>query len=226
MPQAHMRRIKFAIVLAGIPAHSVVHLQGEGEPLLHPDILWMINECRDAGHLVTTTTNGTVPFDINLFYKLEVSVDTLDRDKNKASGRLHFGKTLKNLDKWIAIDPTKIVIRTTDYGQGIQSVYDYCTLHGLRPPVIQPLNQKADYAVCYAVDHSHIEFNTVQCAFRSSSRYYNIDGLRVPCCFIKFPTQTYEENRQSFSRNIIPNDCRGCQFLHGNTVDLITTYSV
>lgn len=39
---------------------SMVHLQGWGEPLLHPDFLLMAERARKAGALVGTTTNGTL----------------------------------------------------------------------------------------------------------------------------------------------------------------------
>ena len=47
-------------LLRSLPTGTVLHLQGWGEPLLHPDIFHFISQIQQAGHRVSLTSNGTV----------------------------------------------------------------------------------------------------------------------------------------------------------------------
>ena len=214
LPQKNMELSEFEEVLKRVPPRSVVHLQGEGEPLLHPNIREMIALCREAGYRVTTTTNGTIPFDISLVDKLHVSIDTLDADQNQKSGRDHFDKTMANVMKWIEKDKNKLLIRTTDYGQDISGVMAFSAEHKVNI-MVQKLNQKEDYGICYIVEPMHIEETRVpSCSIvQSGDRYFNVDGMMLPCCFIKFPKETYEEIHHKFDQGQIPSSCTGCRNL-------------
>lgn len=50
----------FRLILAQLPDKSSIHLQGWGEPLLHPDTLSHIKQLKATGAMVSFTTNGTL----------------------------------------------------------------------------------------------------------------------------------------------------------------------
>lgn len=54
-----------------------VHLQGWGEPLLHPDFFEMVRVCKGKGLAVSTTTNGNVLDDAMLQRLMDLEVDVL-----------------------------------------------------------------------------------------------------------------------------------------------------
>ncbi len=47
-------------LVPSLAATNRIHLQGWGEPFTHPDILEILTMCKSAGHLVSTTTNGSL----------------------------------------------------------------------------------------------------------------------------------------------------------------------
>ncbi|WDP90873.1 MAG: radical SAM protein [Desulfobacter sp.] len=57
--ECHMSPDRLDTVLANSPGVSSVHLQGWGEPLLHPDLPAMIRVCKARGLVVSFTTNGS-----------------------------------------------------------------------------------------------------------------------------------------------------------------------
>ncbi len=217
MTQSDIDMDTFIKALERVPLHSAVHLQGEGEPLMHPQIHKMIEMCRSHGHTVSTTTNGTIPFDISLVDSLHVSVDTLDPTVNAGSGRAHFDKTMSNLRMWIATAPAKLVIRTTAFGQNIGSIVAFCKANKLTH-FIQQLNQKEDYSKCYEVKPLHFVTESVpSCSWvNRRNQYFTVDGLELPCCFIKFPKETYEEIIVAFNEGTVPLSCTGCRQLTFN----------
>ncbi|MBU1234571.1 MAG: radical SAM protein, partial [Proteobacteria bacterium] len=50
----------FSLILSQLPAKVSVHLQGWGEPLLHPDTLSHIRQLKSRNSVVSFTTNGIV----------------------------------------------------------------------------------------------------------------------------------------------------------------------
>ncbi|MBU0943775.1 MAG: radical SAM protein [Proteobacteria bacterium] len=55
-----MDRGLFSLIHSQLPAKVSVHLQGWGEPLLHPDIFFHIRQLKSTGGIVSFTTNGTI----------------------------------------------------------------------------------------------------------------------------------------------------------------------
>ncbi|MEE3330738.1 MAG: radical SAM protein [Myxococcota bacterium] len=55
---AHMRRETFLSLEPFLRTARVAVLHGWGEPLLHPDFLWMVETCKNAGCMVTFHSNG------------------------------------------------------------------------------------------------------------------------------------------------------------------------
>jgi len=47
-------------LLPSLAATNHIHLQGWGEPFTHPGILEILTMCKSAGHMVSTTTNGSL----------------------------------------------------------------------------------------------------------------------------------------------------------------------
>jgi radical SAM protein with 4Fe4S-binding SPASM domain len=55
---AHMKRETFMRLEPFLRSARLAALHGWGEPLLHPDFLWMVQVCKRAGCMVTFHTNG------------------------------------------------------------------------------------------------------------------------------------------------------------------------
>jgi len=214
MEQKQMDMDVFKDIVTDLLPGTLVHLQGEGEPLLHPRFGEMVDLCTRLRLNISTTTNGTIPFDINKVNNFHVSLDTLDPEVAETIGRHHLDKTLRNLETWIKQDRRKLCIRITDHGQELRSVYAYCNARNLRYEV-QKLNNKEEYGVCYPVKVvEEQKTRKPSCHFvRTGFKYYTVDGHRLPCCFIKFPKQTLGEILADFQEGNVPSSCRGCPML-------------
>lgn len=55
---AHMKRETFEKLIPFLRTARLAVLHGWGEPLLHPDLLWMVKTCKEQGCMVTFHTNG------------------------------------------------------------------------------------------------------------------------------------------------------------------------
>jgi MoaA/NifB/PqqE/SkfB family radical SAM enzyme len=74
------RDLPLAVVEQLVPAFErtrMVHLQGWGEPLLHPDLLEMIRVAKRAGAQVGTTSNGRTLDDPTIRSLIEADLDVL-----------------------------------------------------------------------------------------------------------------------------------------------------
>lgn len=224
MPQRDMTIEMLSGILDTLDRPRSIQLQGEGEPLLHPQFWSMVALVKARGHKVGTLTNGTVPIDIQKLDWLSVSVDTLDVEQNKQAGRTHFDKTLANLGGWVVADRTKLRIQAVGYGQDLSSIREYCILNKIEFGV-QSLSPKREYATLYPVKPKPNPTNGVRCSMVSSDFiFYNVNGERLPCCFMKFPKHTYQEIVDMFARNQAPEDCFGCRMLQPRaSVKLIAT---
>lgn len=67
----------FRLLLPALRKTGLVHLQGWGEPFLHPDFFKMAALARDAGCRVSTTTNGMLLDEEKLRLLLDSKVDTI-----------------------------------------------------------------------------------------------------------------------------------------------------
>lgn len=76
----------FKLALEELPSMYQIHVQGEGEPLLHPEIIEMFRLARKKAHILTTITNGSL---LKKYYKelvdcgidrIGISIETVDND--------------------------------------------------------------------------------------------------------------------------------------------------
>lgn len=200
------------------PGH--VSLQGEGEPTLWPH-LYRAAKLLYKKHPMMTIINGS-RIDIHqlstYFMYVGVSIDTLDSVAAKDIGRHNLDKVLSNVESLINVMHGRLVIHTTDYGQDLTALKNYCTERRLRH-VIQPLQKKDDYVKVYPVQWLVKSTPTPTassfcCSFLDNDKmdFYTVDGELRPCCMMKTPlTVTRQELKQQLSEGQIPYNCAGCK---------------
>jgi MoaA/NifB/PqqE/SkfB family radical SAM enzyme len=220
MKPQRMRLPKFTEILAGIPpGQHTVCLQGEGEPLLHPEFWEMVALVRAQGHIPYTITNGSeIDADriAELLPKIAISIDTLDAAEAERIGRKNLAGVLANVNLLLErMNPSRLVIMTVDYGQPLDELEAYIRSKGIVEHIVQPLQIKDDYRQSYPEISPPREEYTYRCRFleHDLQRTYDFDGREYPCCYIKNP-HGYESIvalRECLSRQEIPSSCRGCR---------------
>jgi MoaA/NifB/PqqE/SkfB family radical SAM enzyme len=176
------------IATYGVP--KVVSLQGEGEPTLHHDFLRMAEFVRDRGARPYTITNGTYKHPerlVGLFPEIGVSIDTLDEAAAEKTGRYNLPRVLSFVE---ALAPhATIVIHSVAHKVHTRPIANWCKERGYRH-VVQPLQTKPDYSRHYLPQVRQAEpepQGRFSCSYLAQPRmrYYTLDGLELPCCFIK-----------------------------------------
>jgi MoaA/NifB/PqqE/SkfB family radical SAM enzyme len=223
MPQRHMSLPALEEILSRLPIRPLtISLQGEGEPMLHPEFWEMIAAVRTRGYRPYTITNGSaLPHPERVATQLPdigVSIDTLDAQFAERIGRLQLDRVLRNLDRLLEhMAASRIVIHTVDMGQPLRELKEFVTRRGMRH-LIQPLQRKEDYRKFYAdAVPSSGHGRTGACMYlrRSHMRYFNVDGVEMPCCFIKNVAEYrgIDWLRESFAERRVPDCCAGCNEL-------------
>lgn len=170
----------------GVP--EVVSLQGEGEPTLNHDFFRMARFVRSAGSHVYAITNGTDKHPEHFaesFDVVGISVDSLNPETAAAIGRVNLPGTLHFIEE-IAKYVKQIIIHSIYLNGETQRIADWCKQHRYIH-VVQPLQSKDDYSKKYKT----ITLPRLQGPFacpmliKLDQRYYNLDKLEMPCCFIK-----------------------------------------
>jgi MoaA/NifB/PqqE/SkfB family radical SAM enzyme len=221
MRQADMTYEEFSALLENhvrrYGAPSTVSLQGEGEPTLHPDFFRMARDARSLGSAVYTITNGTYrhPADfVESFTKVGVSIDTLDEAAADRIGRRNLPRVLKFVE---ALAPhVAIVIHSVAHREHTDGIAAWCRKNGYTH-VIQPLQTKPDFAIHYAKHwQASAPEGRFHCSYtaRPKMRYYSLDGLELPCCFIK-DTRQYpglDKMLEHQSSGTWPAVCVGCRY--------------
>jgi MoaA/NifB/PqqE/SkfB family radical SAM enzyme len=219
MPQRHMDWALFESILAGIPPGSTVSLQGEGEPFLHPRFRDMVAAIRAAGLVPYVITNATLIDDpawvAACFPSLGVSLDTLDPELSRQTGRIDLPRVLDGLERLrqVLLPASRLILHTVDFGQPLEPVREYARAQGFKH-LVQPLQPKDDYARYYA---SAAAWGP--CSFRCRyleqplMRFYNLDGVEMPCCFIKDTRQYHGAGALAaeLAAGQVPAPCRGCR---------------
>ena len=210
----------FAGILGKLPAgHHVVCLQGEGEPLVHPDFWAMVDRVRASGHTPYTITNGSRVDAAQIaaaFPRIAVSLDTVDTAEADRIGRKKLPKVLHNIDRLLEhMGPQRVAIATVDYGQPLDELRAYVRSKGIADHMVQPLQVKEDYRKRYPDFPVPVGRYTYQCRYLEQPlhRTYDLDRHVLPCCYIKDPAGfvSIDALRASLRRREVPQCCRGCR---------------
>jgi pyruvate-formate lyase-activating enzyme len=199
----------------GVP--EVISLQGEGEPTLHHDFFRMARFARDLGARPYTITNGTCKHPerfVGLFPQVGISVDTLDEAAGRKIGRYNLPRVLSFIE---ALAPhLKIVIHTVAHKEHTPPIAQWCKQKGY-VHIIQPLQTKPDYSRRYKQQLPGLPAPAghFSCSYLSGPRmrYFTLDGLELPCCFIK-DTASYEGMEAMLAHQragTLPVCCTGCR---------------
>jgi hypothetical protein len=227
MPQKHMKPDVFEKILRAIPAGSVINLQGEGESVLHPQFWDFVDRVRQHDCHPFTITNGTLIRNTTLrplltnFPHIGVSLDSLDDVDD--TGRYHQKSLVTKIETLVRIAGNGyVVVHITDYGQDIKLLTRYLKKKQIRY-IVQKIQTKPDYinSVHY-MDRIRaiipdVKKRGVVCGYvlKNKMRYYNVDGMELPCCFIKDTSKylSLKNLTDTYGRGLVPECCFGCREL-------------
>lgn len=174
------------VVRNGAP--TLVSLQGEGEPTLHHDFFRMAERIRAAGSTPYVITNGTYKHPerfIGVFPRVGVSVDTLDESAAVKIGRYNLPRVVSFVE---SLAPhLVVVVHSVENRVHTPGVADWCRKNGYQH-MVQPLQRKPDYSRRYLpAAQMPVARGNFSCAYlrQPRMRYFTLDGLEMPCCFIK-----------------------------------------
>lgn len=117
--------------------------------------------------------------------------------------------------------PQRVTVHTVDLGQPLAPLRAHLQALGVQKHAVQPLQAKDDYARRYPAQAGVLRRPEPaarrRCAFLSEPlmRYFNIDGVEMPCCFIK-DASVYRGApalREALAAGQIPPACAGCRQL-------------
>jgi molybdenum cofactor biosynthesis enzyme MoaA len=207
--------------VASYGAPTELCLNGEGEPTLNKHLFDMAAWGKSIGARVSTVTNGSYKYPekfIGLFDEVSLSVESLSEDKSNKLGRFGVHNTLQQALYFKAYGINVII----NHVQGIDphasaEVHAWCIHHGLKIRPI-PLMAKPDYSKVYPVHFTPL-LKRPQTAFKCKYvaqdlwRFYNIDGIEMPCCFIKDHSKftSIADLRERLNHDV-PPPCVGCVF--------------
>lgn len=228
MPARSMEMGLFDALLDGLPeGRHTISLQGEGEPLAHPRFWELLDRVRRAGHrpyLITNASLRTTPRLAQCVPMIGVSLDTLDSAEAERIGRIRIARVLANFEKLLAVaGPDRLVVHTVDYGQDRTALDAYLRRHRVTRRVVQPLQGKSDYRRRYPelIGSTPMPANPAPCAYllQPRLRYFNIDGIRMPCCYIKDASRYASETGllTDFASGKVPAACAGCSEVRDGT---------
>lgn len=228
MPAQSMAVDLFDALLLGLPkGRHTISLQGEGEPLAHPRFWELLDRVRRAGHLPYLITNGslrTTPRLAQFVPMIGISIDTLDSHEAHRIGRIRLDRVLANFEKLLTVAGSdRLVVHTVDYGQERTTLDAYLNRHNVTRRVVQPLQTKSDYRRRYPgmIETVAMPANPAACLFLLQPRmvYFNIDGLRMPCCYIKDASRYASATKllADFASGKVPAACDGCREVRSGT---------
>jgi MoaA/NifB/PqqE/SkfB family radical SAM enzyme len=105
-PPAFMDFAMFERIIDDLPTLRELHLQGLGEPMMHPRFFDMVRYAKARGITVSTNTNGTLLNERRAAECVSSGLDTMHISLDGASAetyehireRAHFDRVLRNLD--------------------------------------------------------------------------------------------------------------------------------
>ncbi|MFT3859461.1 MAG: hypothetical protein QM742_18835 [Aquabacterium sp.] len=152
-----------------------------------------------------------------------MSVDTLDPEEAERIGRHNLPKVLANVEALLAaMGPDRLAIHTVHYGQDIAPLQAWLRDRGVHRHIVQPLQIKDDYARRYAAQPVIVHRprslpQQYRCSFLDTPRmrYFDIDGLEMPCCFIKDSSvySSIDDLQRTLAQRQVPKACSGCREL-------------
>lgn len=220
MPQQDMAWDTFVRIVDRIPGRgSMVSLQGEGEPSLHPKFEAMAQHVATRGHQAYTILNAS-RIDAErlsrLFPTVGISVDTLDAHRAQEIGRHNLAKVLRNIELLCqAMDPQRITIMTVNMGQPLDDLRRWVKIRGFGHHIVQQLSPKSDYARRYTVNSQLIEPSgpsTCRYLQHELMRFFTWEGKELPCCFMKNSSAftTREQLGARLATGLSSSCCNGC----------------
>ena len=117
--------------------------------------------------------------------------------------------------------PRRIVVHSVDYGQDLVPLRALLARLGIKRHVIQPLQTKSDYRQRYpglrtrSTDAVRQRCSPCRYLLTNTMRYFNIDGVELPCCYIK-DVSGYRSDKELLGEQLagrVPMVCKGCREL-------------
>lgn len=220
----HMKMELFESILGQLPkGMHTVSLQGEGEPLAHPQFWTMAEKVVESGFTPYTITNGSLVDPVRMaaiFPTVGFSIDTIDPAEADRIGRRHLHRVLRRFEALCQyMGPDRIIVHSVDLGQNIGPLRAFLTRAGVERHIVQPLQSKSDYRQRYSDLKLPSSMQTYRgpCNYltRPTMRYFNVDGRSLPCPFIKDTTGYLSDKSllDEFASSSVPGICAGCQMI-------------
>ncbi len=201
-----------------------VNLQGEGEPVLAKHFWSIVERVHEKGGLPYIITNAGYTITpqmernfVKYFNQVHVSLDTTDPERAEKTGRYNIQRVMDNILKFCDLlgkDSVGIVIVSIGR-RDIESVLNFASRNGIKKVSVQSLQTKDDYMIKYKLNYKadyHLKCPYLE---RDIMRYFNVEGLELPCCFIKDTSHYVSAQylRDQLQKNIVPQSCKGCRFI-------------
>jgi len=176
----------------------LVHLQGLGEPFMHPDFQNICRISKKHSGIVQTFTNGTVikPAALDYLDQIIVSLDTMSEETARDIKGIGYNlpKVLDNIIALSEIMSTTVNFTQSSYNyKEIPAVKHWCDKHGINFNITRIQNWYAPDDPLWKQQHD--EISKERDLFGQMSRieplcqwkrlrwyYYRADGVRNPCC--------------------------------------------
>lgn len=222
----HMKMELFESILEHFPiGKHKVSLQGEGEPLAHPQFWTMAERVIESGFTPYTITNGSLVDPVRmatLFPSVGFSIDTIDPAEADRIGRLHLHRVLRRFEALCrSMGPDRIIVHSVDFGQDFGPLRSFLAREGIKRHVVQPLQSKSDYRKRYPGLQFPLAMQTHQgpCQYltRPAMRFFNVEGRSLPCPFIKDASGYLSDKNllSEFAASSVPGICAGCREIGG-----------
>lgn len=215
----HMAQECFEHILKEEKQPTTLLLHGMGEPLLHPFFWEMVLYAKQRSHQIRIMTNGSIalnPTHLCLLDHIGFSLDTLNEDIAKQSGRPSPQKVLKNLLACHQKAPRKITIYSVNYQQNLEPLKQFAKEHQI-PLKIQPLQTKKSYQAHY--ETTPLEYKTFECPYLENEKmkFYFVNGTKAPCSFMIDSSKVLHDKviQHNLARNTVPSCCTQCTELTG-----------
>lgn len=218
----HMKMELFESILRVLPqGNHQVSLQGEGEPLTHPHFWEMTTHVIEAGFKPYTITNGSLVDPERmaaLFPTVGFSIDTIDPLEAERIGRRHLYRVLQRFEAlFLRMGPGRVIVHSVDFGQDLGPLRAFLARLGVERHIVQPLQSKQDYRKRYPDRQLSNVIGRPRgpCRYltNSATRFFNVDGLSLPCPFIKDVANYISDEHlcSQFVVGRVPEVCLGCR---------------